>query len=94
MGHVSLSKSKNRWYEMRIVIGEKEHWNKGYGPRAIVLLLNKAQHLGRHKIYLEVRPDNVRAITAYEKCGFIKKGIQRYPESKYLPEILKMELKN
>ena len=93
IGHISLAKRRNGWYETQIIIGEKEYWNKGYGAKAIQLLIQKTKRLGISKIYLEVRPNNIRAIGAYEKCGFQKAGIKKYPKNKYLPEILKMELR-
>jgi RimJ/RimL family protein N-acetyltransferase len=94
IGHISLAKRKNNYYEMQIIIGEKEYWNKGYGSKAIRALLKKARRLKISKIYLEVRPNNIRAIRAYEKCGFKKNKIIKHPKNKYLPETLKMELKN
>lgn len=90
IGHVSLMKRKNNWYETQIVIGEKNYWNKGYGTKAIRLLIKKAKRLEIAKIYLEVRPNNVRAIKVYKKCGFQKIGIKNYPDNKYLPKTLKM----
>lgn len=92
IGHIALQKRKNGWYETQIIIGKKEYQNKGYGAKAIKLLINKAKLMGIKKIYLEVRPDNVRAIKAYEKSGFKKIGIKKYPKNKYLPQTLKMEL--
>lgn len=93
IGHISLVKRKNGWYETQIIIGDKKYWNKGYGSRAISLFLNKAKQLGIDKIYLEVRPNNLRAIKAYKKSGFIEKGIRKYPKNKYLSEVLRMEIK-
>ena len=93
IGHISLAKRKNNWHEIQIVIGEKKYWGKGYGSRAIKLLTRKAKRLGISKIYLEVRPTNIRAIRAYERCGFRKVKIVLYSKNKYLPKILKMELK-
>ncbi len=90
IGHISLSKRKNDWYETQIVIGEKNYWNKGYGTEAIKLLIDKARRFGIRKIYLEVRPNNKRAIRAYQKAGFIKAGLKRYPKNKYLPVVLRM----
>ena len=92
IGHISLVKRKNGWYETQIIIGEKKYWDKNYGAGAIQLLIKKAKKLSISKIYLEVRPDNARAITAYEKCGFKKSRTKKYPGNKYLPETLKMEL--
>ena len=92
IGHSSLIKRKNGWHETQIIIGEKKYWDKNYGTSAIQLLIKKAKKLSISKIYLEVRPDNIRAITTYEKCGFKKSGIKKYPENKYLPETLVMKL--
>jgi len=92
IGHASLAKRRNGWHETQIVIGEKKCWNKGCGTKAIKLLIKKANRLDISKIYLEVRPTNFRAIRAYEKCGFKKAGIKKYPGNKYLPETLKMRL--
>jgi len=94
IGHISLVKRKNNWYETQIVIGEKKYWGKGYGPKAISSLIKKAKRLGISKIYLEVRPDNIRAIKSYENCGFQKIKTIKYPKNKYLSETLRMELKN
>lgn len=91
IGHISLVRRGNDWYETQIIIGERENWNKGYGTKAIQLLIRRTRHLGISKIYLEVRPDNVRAIKAYEKCGFIKARVKKYPKNDYLPETLKMK---
>jgi len=38
-----------------------------------------------------VRPTNIRAIRAYERCGFHKVKIVLYPKNKYLPKTLRME---
>lgn len=94
IGHISLTKRKNNWYETQIIIGEKEYWNKGYGTKAIQLLIKKAKKIGISDIFLEVRSNNLRAIRAYEKVGFAKVGIKKYPKNKYLPETLKMALKD
>lgn len=91
IGHISLVKRQNNWYETQIVIGEKEYWGMGYGSKAIKSLIKKASSLGILSIYLEVRPTNIRAIRAYEQCGFQKVGIIKYPENKYLPETLRMD---
>lgn len=94
IGHITLGKRRNDWYETQIVIGEKRRWNKGYGQQAIKLLIKKATKLKISKIYLEVRPTNIRAIRAYEQCGFQGIRIIKYPKNKYLPKTLRMELVN
>lgn len=93
IGHICLAKRKNNWYETQIIIGEKRYWGKGYGSQAIKILLQKAKRFKISKIYLEVRPTNIRAIRAYENCGFQKTKYVLYPKNKYLPKTLRMELK-
>lgn len=93
IGHISLVKRKNKWYETQIIIGEKTYWGKDYGSKSIKLLIKRANKLGISKIYLEVRPNNARAIHAYENCGFQKIKTVLYPKNKYLPKTLRMELK-
>lgn len=91
IGHISLSKRRNDWYETQIVIGEKEYWSNGYGSKAIESIIRKALKLDIEKIYLEVRSTNLRAVRAYEKCGFNKIRTIKYPKNKYLPETVRME---
>ncbi|MBI5728511.1 MAG: GNAT family N-acetyltransferase, partial [Candidatus Magasanikbacteria bacterium] len=94
IGHLSLAKRQSNWYETQIVIGEKKYRGKGYGSHAIRSLIKKAKRLGIFRIYLEVRPTNMRAIRAYEHCGFRKARAIPYPKNKYLPETVRMELRN
>jgi RimJ/RimL family protein N-acetyltransferase len=94
IGHISLAKRLKSWYETQIVIGEKNYLGRGYGSQAINLLIKRARSLSISKIYLEVRPTNIRAIRAYEQCDFRKVKIVKYPKNKYLQETLRMELKN
>lgn len=91
IGHISLCKRKNSWYETQIIIGEKKYWGNGYGTQVIQSLIKKAKKLHIGKIYLEVRPNNRRAIRAYEKSGFVKKNVIKYSNNKLLPETVRME---
>lgn len=90
VGHIPLIMRKNGWYETMIVIGEKKFQDKGYGTQAMKLLLAKTLRTRIPKIYLRVRQENLRAIRMYEKCGFIKNRIIKYPKNKFLPKVLKM----
>lgn len=94
IGHIALEHRKDNWYETQIVIGEKREQNKGYGTRAIQQLLHKAKRDGINKIYLEVRPNNMRAIQVYERVGFKKDMIKHYPNNKYLRRVVRMVLEN
>jgi len=93
IGHIALIHKNSNTFEITIVIGEKEYWNKGIGTKAIkkAILLGFGK-FGYSKTFLEVRPENIRAIKAYESCGFVKKGVKKYPENKYQPVTLKMVL--
>lgn len=92
IGHISLSQRKNGWYEIQIIIGEEQFRGKGYGSKAIKLAVSRAKRLGIAQIYLEVRPNNTRAIHAYEYCGFQKVRTITYPKNKYLLKTIRMEL--
>ncbi|SDW12126.1 Protein N-acetyltransferase, RimJ/RimL family [Marininema mesophilum] len=61
-----------------VTIGEKEYWGRGYGTAAIrsfIDLLFCRYNL--HRIQLDTFRNNVRAIRAYEKCGFHQEGLLR-----------------
>lgn len=90
VGHIPLVMRKNGWYETMIVIGEKSFWGMGYGTKAMKLLIAKARKMGIQKIYLRARPENLRAMRMYEKSGFVKDRIIKYPKNKFLPKALKM----
>lgn len=75
-----------------IFIAEKDLRSQGIGTQAIksYLKLHKKE-LGLQEVILHVRKDNIRAMTCYEKCGFITekqfenaKGIKAYEMSKSL----------
>jgi RimJ/RimL family protein N-acetyltransferase len=54
-----------------IIIGEKSHWSKGYGPEAMQALLDYAFHDMRlNRIVLHTYADNPRAQAAFRKVGF------------------------
>jgi len=54
-----------------IIIGEKTHWSRGYGPEAMHALLGYAfGHLDLQLVKLETFGDNERAQTAFKKVGF------------------------
>lgn len=64
--------------ELQIRIGEKEFHGRGYGAEAITLLLQHGfNDLHLQRIYLEVFSNNTRAISAYEKAGFITEGVKK-----------------
>ena len=54
-----------------IIIGERTHWSRGYGPEAIQALLEYAfDTLNLSEVHLNTFSDNLRAQTAFRKVGF------------------------
>lgn len=76
-----------RHAELRIVIGEKDFWGKGYGTEATKLVVDYAfDKLNLNKVYMGVNAEHKRAIKAYKNAGFIEEGTLRkeqYRNSKY-----------
>ncbi|MGE5549832.1 MAG: GNAT family N-acetyltransferase [Bacteroidota bacterium] len=69
--------------ELRIRIGEKDYWNKGYGTDAVSTLLEMAfGAMDLRRIYLRVYRFNRRAIKCYEKCGLRKQGVLQRKNSR------------
>ncbi|MFH1030318.1 MAG: GNAT family protein [bacterium] len=94
IGNISLIKKNKDTFEIQIIIGEKKYWGKGIGQIAIEKLLKIAfDKLNYKKACIEVRPENLRAINLYKKCGFIKAGYKKNIKNKNQPIILKMILK-
>jgi RimJ/RimL family protein N-acetyltransferase len=61
--------------EVRISIGDKSFWNRGFGTEALNEALYAAFHfLSLDRVYLRVRVDNLRAIKSYQKAGFRSVG--------------------
>ena len=53
-------------------------WSRGYGTEVTRLALRYAfGELGVHRVDLRVLEYNQRAIACYEKCGFVREGVER-----------------
>jgi len=64
--------------ELGILIGEKKEWNKGYGTETMLLLLKHGfLVLNLNRLDLLVYEDNLGAVRAYEKAGFVHEGRMR-----------------
>lgn len=92
IGHFVLEIKKNI-AEYHVVIGNKKYIGQGYGT----LINKKAIDIGFKKyklnrIFLKVRPENLRAKKSYEKVGF-KKIAQRKYKNPNRPELIIMEIK-
>jgi len=91
VGHINLNKISEEKAELQIVIGEKEYWGKGIGQQASNQVFQETKDLGFKKIYIEVRPENFRAIDLYQKLGFQNLGLKKYPDNPNLSEVIMME---
>ncbi len=71
IGTVELYDLRGRSATLGIIIGERSHWNRGYGPEAIHALLDHAfRELGLDTVRLTTFADNERAQAAFRKAGF------------------------
>lgn len=69
---------ENRRARFAIGIFSPNHWGRGLGTEATQLVLAYAFNvLQLHRVDLRVLAFNERAIACYEKCGFVKEGIER-----------------
>lgn len=73
--------------EMRIFIGEKEAWNKGYGTEATKMIVSYGfERLNLNRIWAGSNIENIGSWKSEEKAGFRKEGILRqemYCNGKY-----------
>jgi RimJ/RimL family protein N-acetyltransferase len=79
----------------RIVIGEKDVWDRGYGTEATRLMAEEAfANMGLSEIRLEVFNHNSRAIAAYAKVGFQVTGehVEWVPRRKTELRVIEMRL--
>lgn len=78
---------RDRSAEIGIHIGDKTFWNRGYGTKAVKLLLRHGfQTLNLHRLWLRVFDSNQRAIRVYHKAGFVPEGTFRqahYQDGQY-----------
>ena len=52
----------------------KDYWGHGIGSRLMEMMIDFSRKTGIEILYLEVRSDNTRAVSLYEKFGFVKIG--------------------
>ena len=68
--------SRNVW--LRVMIGEKTVWGKGYARDALDAYLRWLfDDIGIHRVTLECYSTNTRAVKFYERLGFHKEGVLR-----------------
>ncbi len=64
-----------RTCEMRIIIGDRAFWNRGFGREITGLLVEYAfrQH-NIHRIWLNALGNNPRALRCFTACNFVEEG--------------------
>lgn len=73
VGTIELYDLRGHEATLGIIIGERSHWGRGYGPEAIRALLDHAfADLGLERVRLHTYGDNVRAQAAFQKVGFVE----------------------
>ncbi len=78
IGTAELYDLRGEQATLGIIIGEKTHWNQGYGPEAMHALLGHAfRALGLSRVRLTTFADNLRAQAAFRKVGF--REVRRIP---------------
>ncbi|CAN5667089.1 GNAT family N-acetyltransferase [soil metagenome] len=78
IGTVELYDIRPHEATLGIIIGERSHWNHGYGPEAIACILTIAfDELDLERVKLHTYADNPRAQAAFRKIGF--RELRRVP---------------
>jgi len=78
VGNAIVERNKIARYSHRAEISItvlSEYWGCGIGSRLMEMMIDFAKKSGIEILYLEVRSDNRRAISLYEKYGFLMVGI-------------------
>ena len=71
IGTIELYDIRGTRATLGIIIGERTHWGRGYGPEAIAALLDHAfNSMGLEVVKLSTFGDNPRAQAAFKKVGF------------------------
>jgi ribosomal protein S18 acetylase RimI-like enzyme len=70
IGAVGLKNVSGPSAEFWCYIGERGCWGLGLGREIVAFAEGEARAMGLSELWLQVRPDNVRAVRLYEKAGF------------------------
>ena len=71
IGAAGLKNPRGKAIEYWGYIGDKRYWGKNVGKQILSLLQAKALQLGFGELDLKVSRMNLRAISLYQKCGFV-----------------------
>lgn len=74
IGTIELYDIRHDQATLGIIIGERSHWSRGFGPEAIGAILERAfGALNLERVTLSTFGDNERAQAAFKKVGFHEK---------------------
>jgi ribosomal-protein-alanine N-acetyltransferase len=76
IGYGGLCDYPDEAFVQTIAVARKAQ-GAGLGSQLLQALLDEAQRRGHRRVLLEVRADNDRAITLYERFGFRRSGVRR-----------------
>jgi RimJ/RimL family protein N-acetyltransferase len=77
IGHCVLHSEHrlDRNAELGILIGDRRYWGRGCGREAVSLLVDYGfRFRNLHRVYLETKSTNQRAIRAYRAAGFVEEA--------------------
>lgn len=78
--------------EFRVITGEKEFWNKGYGNEILeVMVALGFSRLNLNKVFSGVNIENIVSIKCHERLNFAREGLLRkhqYRHGKYYDAIM------
>lgn len=94
IGTVALKKLNDRHCELKSLYLLEQYQKKGFGYQLLKTAISKAQQDGYKEMYLDTLSSSTRAISLYERMGFVR--IERY-NTNYIADIfmaLKLEKDN
>jgi ribosomal-protein-alanine N-acetyltransferase len=69
---------RHRYADIALLIGEKRYWGKGYATEAIGLVTAFGfEVLNLNKLKAGCYAENEGSARAFEKCGYVREGLQR-----------------
>ena len=75
-GYLVLSRYVDAWHVMNVAVAE-QHRRTGIASSLLRSLFDVTRDDAERGYTLEVRVSNVAAISLYERCGFVTRGVRR-----------------
>jgi len=73
LGYCIATLENHRGHLISIAVGQS-HRRRGVAVRLLGRLLHELEYGDTEQVWLEVRPDNIAAVSLYRKLGFLKAG--------------------